>query len=348
MRKRWSWTCFVALSVPSTNGAKWPPRPEYPPVLLGKAGGDRWRPTTIGEGFLGERWAQKRKAKPRPVPGAITNIAGYRFVDVHDREDLQTVLRSVCLDWGLKGTVLLAPEGINFFIAGPQVSVDAFVAHLEDDERFRNIPLKVSYTEYQPFNRMNVRLKNEIISVGLDHIRPHESTGEEISPSEFKAMLDRGEFVHVLDTRNDYELRVGTFENAIDLDIRTFRAFPEAIAGLPAEMKDEPVVMFCTGGIRCEKASSIMMEAGFTNVKQLKGGVLGYFEEVGGAHWNGDCFVFDQRVAVNPELMETDVVVCFACREPLSVEEQASPSYVVGTSCPYCLGRNDVVPISGE
>jgi len=282
------------------------------------------------------------------VSGSITNIAGYRFVDLDDREELQAVLRSVCLDLGLKGTVLLAPEGINFFVAGPQTSITAFVSHLDLDERFRAIPLKVSYTDYQPFNRMNVRLKNEIISVGLDHIRPHDFTGEEITPEAFKGMLDRGEFVHVLDTRNAYELRVGTFENAIDLDLRTFRAFPEAVAALPEDMKNEPVVMFCTGGIRCEKASAIMLEAGFTNVKQLKGGVLGYFEAVGGAHWNGDCFVFDQRVAVNPDLLETNVVVCFACREPLSVEEQASPDYVVGTSCPYCIERNDVAPINAE
>ena len=282
------------------------------------------------------------------MSGSITNIAGYRFVDLDDREELQAVLRSVCLDLGLKGTVLLAPEGINFFVAGPQTSITAFVSHLDLDERFQDIPLKVSYTDYQPFNRMNVRLKNEIISVGLDHIRPHDFTGEDIAPETFKDMLDRGEFVHVLDTRNDYELRVGTFENAIDLDLRTFRAFPEAVAALPEDMKNEPVVMFCTGGIRCEKASAIMIEAGFTNVKQLKGGVLGYFEAVGGAHWNGDCFVFDQRVAVNPDLLETDVVVCFACREPLSVEEQASPDYVVGTSCPYCIERNDVAPINAE
>ena len=195
---------------------------------------------------------------------------------------------------------------------------------------------------------MNVRKKNEIISVGLDHIRPADFTGEELEPRDFKAMLDAGESVHVLDTRNDYELRVGTFENAIDLDIRTFRAFPEAIQRLPESMKDEPVVMFCTGGIRCEKASAIMMEAGFTNVKQLKGGVLGYFEQVGGDHWNGGCFVFDQRVAVNPSLDETEVVVCFACREPLSKEEQTSPDYVIGMSCPYCIDRAHLVPISDE
>ena len=162
-------------------------------------------------------------------------------------------------------------------------------------------------------------------------------TGETIEPKAFKAMLDKGALVHVLDTRNDYELRLGTFDNAIDLNLETFRAFPEAIQNLPESMKDEPVVMFCTGGIRCEKASAIMVEAGFRNVKQLKGGILGYFEEVGGEHWNGDCFVFDQRVAVDASLQETDAVVCFACREPLTVEEQQSPDYVVGQSCSYCV-----------
>ena len=282
------------------------------------------------------------------MSGPITNIAGYRFVTLPDRDTLHPVLQSVCDDLGLKGTVLLAPEGINFFLAGPQSSIDGFVTYLEKDPRFESIPLKVSYTDYQPFNRMNVRRKKEIISVGLDHIQPEFFTGDEIDPVEFKAMLDDGTFVHVLDTRNDYELRVGTFENALDLDIRSFRAFPEAIQSLPSTMKDEPIVMFCTGGIRCEKASAIMIEAGFTNVKQLKGGILGYFEAVGGDHWNGDCFVFDQRVAVNPALQETEVVVCFACRQPLSLEEQSSPEYVVGESCPYCIGQDDVVPITGQ
>ena len=284
----------------------------------------------------------------RDVPGHITNIAGYRFVAIEERDRLQAVLHSVCADLGLKGTVLLAPEGINFFLAGKQGAVDGFTAYLDQDERFHGISLKTSFTNYQPFNRLNVRQKKEIISVGMDHINPASFTGPEIEPRAFKAMLDRGEPVHVLDTRNDYELRVGSFVDAIDLNIRTFRAFPEAISRLPESMKDEPVVMFCTGGIRCEKASAIMLEAGFTNVKQLKGGILGYFEDVGGAHWDGDCFVFDQRVAVNPALEETDVVVCFACREPLSVAEQASPDYVVGRSCSYCIDRGPMVPLSDE
>ena len=267
----------------------------------------------------------------------VKNVAGYRFVDLPDRDALIPVFQSVCDDAGLKGTVLVAPEGINFFLAGSDEGLARFIDHLERDDRFEGVPLKVSFTDYQPFNRMNVRRKQEIISVGLDHIRPAEGTGPTITPEAFKAKLDAGEPVHVLDTRNDYELRIGTFSNAIDLDIPSFRAFPEAIQGLPDSMKDEEIVMFCTGGIRCEKASIIMMEAGFTKVKQLQGGILGYFESVGGEHWDGDCFVFDQRVAVNPALEETDAVVCFACREPLTVEEQASPDYVLGTSCPYCI-----------
>ena len=182
--------------------------------------------------------------------------------------------------------------------------------------------------------------------MGLDNIRPADTTGPSIAPAAFKTMLDSGEFVHVLDTRNEYEMRIGTFENAINLHLPSFRDFPAAVAELPSSMKDEPIVMFCTGGIRCEKASAIMIEAGFTNVKQLRDGVLGYFEQVGGAHWTGDCFVFDQRVAVNSSLEETDAVVCFACREPLTTEEQTSPDYVVGVSCPYCIGRTEVVPLS--
>ena len=271
------------------------------------------------------------------MAGAIHNIAGYRFVDLDDRDELQHYFRSICEDLGLKGTILLAPEGINFFLAGVESSIEHFVNKLEKDERFIDITLKLSFTDYQPFNRMNVRKKNEIISVGMDEIRPAVLTGDEIEPEAFKAMLDEGHPVHVLDTRNGYELRVGTFEDAIDLDIETFREFPKAIEQLPESMKDEEIVMFCTGGIRCEKASAIMLNAGFTKVKQLKGGILGYFESVGGAHWNGDCFVFDRRVAVDPELNVTGAEVCFACREPLTQDELDSPLYVPAVSCPYCI-----------
>lgn len=269
----------------------------------------------------------------------IVNIAGYRFVDLPDRDALQAPFQKICVELELKGTILLSTEGINFFLAAEQDKIDAFVEYLKKDERFVDIPLKISHSDYQPFRRMNVRLKKEIISLGLDHIKPAEFTGEEITPTEFKEWLDEGKEVIVLDTRNDYECRIGTFENALELDIKSFRDFPQVVSEMSEDLKDKPVVMFCTGGIRCEKASVVMLNAGFTNVKQLKGGILGYFEEVGGAHWNGDCFVFDHRVALNPKLEETEVTQCYACREPLSAEEQQSEDYQFPISCPYCIDR---------
>ena len=273
------------------------------------------------------------------MDGKIVNIAGYRFVDLPDRDELRQPFRDICSKLNLKGTILLSHEGINFFLAGSRESIDSYIDYIEQDSRFKDITLKQSFTDYQPFNRMNVRLKKEIISIGLNHIKPAEFTGEEITPVDFKQLLDDGKEVLVLDTRNDYECRIGTFENAMELDIKSFRDFPRAVSEISDEYKDTPVVMFCTGGIRCEKASVVMMDAGFSNVKQLKGGILGYFEEVGGAHWDGDCFVFDQRVAVNPELKETEVAQCFACRNPLSIEDQNSEHYEIGISCPYCIGR---------
>tara|TARA_B100000459_G_C8588105_1_gene206510 strand:- start:77 stop:937 length:861 start_codon:yes stop_codon:yes gene_type:complete len=266
------------------------------------------------------------------------NIAGYRFIDLPDRDELRVPFLEICLELELKGTVLLSPNGINFFVAGTHESVEQYVSFLEADERFQDISLHISYSEYQPFKRMLVRLKNEIISLGMDEIKPAERKGQYIQPKEFKKWLDEGKEVMILDTRNDYELRVGTFENAIDLDIKSFREFPQATKKLEQD-KTTPVVMFCTGGIRCEKASVVMENQGWENVYQIKGGILGYFKECGGAHWNGDCFVFDKRVSVNTELEESDHVLCFECRNPLSVEEQKSEDYVIEQYCPYCIDK---------
>lgn len=280
---------------------------------------------------------QKGLLNPKDMEGMVANIAGYRFIDLPDRDALREPFRAICKKAGLKGTILLSFEGINFFLAGTQSSVDQYLEFLEEDSRFSQMRLKYSFTEYQPFNRMNVRLKKEIISLGLDHVKPAQRTGEEITPTEFKQWMDEGREVAIIDTRNDYEIRLGTFDNALDLNLKSFRAFPKAIQSLPESMKDTPVVMFCTGGIRCEKASVVMMDAGFSNVKQLKGGILGYFEEVGGDHWDGDCFVFDHRVALSSELEQTEVVQCFACRQPVTVEEQQSSDYVIEISCPHCI-----------
>ena len=268
------------------------------------------------------------------------NIAGYKFVVLPDRDALRQPLKQQCDELGLKGTILLSFEGINIFIAGPEENIDVFRTSLLDDERFADIEFKESYSEHQPFNRMNVRLKNEIISVGLPNFNRIEPDDGRIRPQELHERLLNDDDLVLLDTRNTYETRLGTFQNAIELDLDTFRSFPEAVDKLGDEYKDKEIVMFCTGGVRCEKASVIMKDAGFTNIKQLEGGILGYFEQVGGDYWNGECFVFDKRVALLPNLTETGTTICFACREPLTPKEQLHPAYVPGESCSYCIDRH--------
>ena len=270
---------------------------------------------------------------------SVVNIAGYKFEPLVDPIDLVSLYQKKCDELELKGTMLISKNGINFSLAGTQQATDTIIAFLEEDNRFLNIPLKVTYSETQPFRRMKVRLKKEIISLGRKDINPRELTGERISPQDLKNILDNKEDVLVLDTRNEYETRVGKFENAIDLNLDTFRDFPEAIESLPEEYKDKQIVMYCTGGIRCEKASAVMIKAGFADVKQLEGGVLDYFKETGGAYWEGDCFVFDERVALDTELNETDYIYCYICREPLSAEEKASPDFKINEYCPYCVKK---------
>ena len=270
---------------------------------------------------------------------SVVNIAGYKFEPLVNPVDLVSVYQQKCDELKLKGTMLISKNGINFSLAGTQQAVETIIAFLEKDNRFLNIPLKVTYSETQPFRKMKVRLKKEIISLGRKDVNPRELTGERISPQELKNLLDNKEDILVLDTRNEYETRVGKFENAIDLNLDTFRDFPEAIESLPKEYKSKQIVMYCTGGIRCEKASAVMMKAGFANVKQLEGGVLDYFKETGGAYWEGDCFVFDERVALDTELNETDYIYCYICREPLSAEEKASPDFKINEYCPYCIKK---------
>jgi predicted sulfurtransferase len=270
---------------------------------------------------------------------SVVNIAGYKFEPLENPVDLVRMYQQKCDELKLKGTMLISKNGINFSLAGTQQATDTIIAFLEEDNRFINIPLKVTYSETQPFRRMKVRLKKEIISLGRKDINPRELTGERISPQDLKNLLDNKEDVLVLDTRNEYETRVGKFENAIDLNLDTFRDFPKAIESLPEDYKDKQIVMYCTGGIRCEKASAVMMKAGFADVKQLEGGVLDYFKETGGAYWEGDCFVFDERVALDTELNETDYIYCYICREPLSAEEKASPDFKINEYCPYCVKK---------
>ena len=266
----------------------------------------------------------------------IINISAYKFVDLDRLQERKASLLPFCRQLGLRGTILLSTEGINLFVAGDRRQIDQFMAHIHSFPEFADLKAKESPSDYQPFSRMLVRIKKEIISMGVESIRPRVKTSPKLQAKQLKAWLDEGRPVTLYDVRNDYEYEVGTFKNAIPAGIDSFRDFPEATSRLPDETKQQPLVMFCTGGIRCEKAGPLMEEQGFEEIYQLDGGILKYFEECGGAHWDGDCFVFDKRVAVSPDLEESDFEQCYGCQAVLSVEDQQSPHYQPPHACPYC------------
>lgn len=271
----------------------------------------------------------------------IVNISAYKFVSIDDIEPLRSEMRARCEALSLKGTILLAPEGINMFLAGPREAIDGFMTWLHADARFADIAPKESLSEDQPFKRMLVRAKKEIITMKMPLIRPEAGRAPSVSPVDLKRWLDQGHDdagrpVVMLDTRNAFEVAVGTFEAAVEYDIAKFSDFPPAVAEHRADFEGKTVVSFCTGGIRCEKAAIHMQEVGIENVYQLEGGILKYFEEVGGSHYRGDCFVFDYRTALNPNLEPSGPVQCFACRAVVTAEQQQDPAYVVGKSCPQC------------
>ncbi|MGD9632477.1 MAG: RluA family pseudouridine synthase [Pirellulales bacterium] len=266
----------------------------------------------------------------------VVNIAGYKFVPLAGLPALRGHLSGRCKELGLKGTILLSPEGINLFVAGGRREIDALEAELRSIDGLADFELKVSVSAEQPFRRMLVKIKQEIIAFGVAGIEPGRATSAKIAPRELKQWLDEGRPVTLLDTRNDYEVQLGTFENALALGIDHFRHFPAAVRELPGELKQQPIVMFCTGGIRCEKAGPLMEREGFEHVYQLEGGILKYFEECGGEHYRGECFVFDRRVGVDAELAETENGLCFHCLEPLTADDLRDPRYVEGESCPRC------------
>jgi UPF0176 protein len=267
----------------------------------------------------------------------IANITGYKFTPIDDELLLRETILKYSTDLNLKGTVLISSKGLNFSVSGTKNNIDNFIVFIHSDKRFSDVDIKITYNKYQPFRKMLVRIKKEIISMGVEEINPFQFTGQKISPKELNNKLDNNEEIVLLDTRNEYEVRLGTFKNALDLDLDSFRDFPEEIEKLREELNGKEVVMFCTGGIRCEKASALMLKNGFENIKQIEGGVINYFQETGGKHWNGDCFVFDDRVALNKNLAETDYVLCFRCREPLNKEEIGSEKYKIDQYCPYCF-----------
>lgn len=272
----------------------------------------------------------------------IVNIAAYKFITFGDTVEKRPVFRALCDELELKGTILLTPEGINMFLAGSRESIDTFLSWLRSDERFSDIVIKESYSKKQPFNRMLVKLKAEIITMKHPLIQPEKGRAPSVEPKTLKRWLDQGHDdngkpVVMMETRNAFEVDVGTFTNTVDYRIDKFTEFPELIAKHKSDFDGKTVVTFCTGGIRCEKAAIHMQNVGYDNVYQLDGGILRYFEEVGGAHYSGDCFVFDYRTALSPELKETAVTQCYGCRAVVTPREQLSPYYVPGKSCPHCM-----------
>ncbi|ALM87268.1 sulfurtransferase [Bordetella sp. N] len=239
--------------------------------------------------------------------GAVVNIAAYKFVTIEDRDELRPRIRAWAEEGGLKGTVLLATEGINLFLAGPEQGIAAFLGQLRADPRFADLEVKVSHSDTIPFGKLLVKLKNEIIRMNHPAIRPEDRRAPSVDAHTLAAWLaagvdDAGRPVVMLDTRNDFEVDAGTFENAIDWRIQRFTQFPDALLQHRDELAGKTVVSFCTGGIRCEKAALYMQDVGVENVYQLEGGILKYFEETGGPGFKGRCFVFDGRDTLGADL----------------------------------------------
>ena len=275
----------------------------------------------------------------------IVNLAAYRFVTIDAIDLWRAQLSERCEALGLRGTILLAPEGINLFVAGTPEAAGAFVAYLRGDPlfegKFVDLPFKESFSETQPFRRMLVKRKREIITMKKPAIQPELGRAPSVDAPTLKRWLDEGRDdegrpVVMLDTRNAFEVDVGTFEDAVDYRITKFSEFPSVIEAHREQFEGKTVVSFCTGGIRCEKAAIHMKEVGIDHVYQLEGGILKYFEEVGGAHYRGECFVFDYRTALNPQLEPTATAQCFGCRAVVSAEDQRSPLYTPGKTCPAC------------
>lgn len=267
----------------------------------------------------------------------------YRFLDLEDAGAFREQLQSQCDDRRLLGTVLVANEGFNGSLSGDERAIREVFAWIEEFLGLGEaIEARWNDIDEAPFRRMRVRPKKEIVALGRPDILPHRGKGKYVSGDEWNDLIANPDVI-VIDTRNHYEYEVGTFPNAVDPHTDSFREFPEFAEKLAETSKDRPVAMFCTGGIRCEKATALMLELGFEEVYHLQGGVLKYLEDMppDKNRWDGECFVFDTRVAVDRDLAEGGYVQCHACRRPLSTEDIASPDYREGVSCPKCINELD-------
>ena len=266
----------------------------------------------------------------------------YKFVEINDLLSLQDNLYKNCEENDIMGTILIADEGINGTISGKENDIKETISSITSDERFSKIEIKYSSTDKQPFHRMKVRLKKEIVTIGIPEINPNKKAGTYVKPENWNELISDPNVV-VIDARNKYETKIGSFHNAIDPKTSSFREFPKWVKKFKKsdDNTNKKIAMFCTGGIRCEKASSLMKEEGFKDVYHLQGGILKYLEKVDKENslWNGECFVFDQRVCLTDELEVGSYKMCFACRMPITEEEMLNEKYIEGISCVYCYDK---------
>lgn len=264
----------------------------------------------------------------------------YKFVTLADYARLRQPLLDYMLAHEVRGTLLLAREGINGTVAGTRGAIDGLLAHLQADERLNPLDTKESYTATPPFLRSRVKLKKEIVTMGVEDIDPRQSAGTYVKPADWNALISDPE-VLLVDTRNDYEVQVGSFKDAVNPQTTSFREFPEYVKNTLDPQKHKKVAMFCTGGIRCEKSTAYLREQGFEEVYHLEGGILRYLEEVPQEQslWQGECFVFDERVTVNHQLEKGNYDQCHACRMPITEADQQSPQFEHGVSCPHCFDK---------
>ena len=266
-------------------------------------------------------------------------VSFYRFLDLPDAEQFRDALQALCDEQGLLGTILVADEGFNGTLAGEQLAIETVFNWISRKLKLDSaIDARWTDASEAPFLRMRVRCKKEIVTLGRPDILPHKMTGIHVKPENWNALINDPN-VLVIDTRNHYEVEVGTFPGAIDPKTDNFRQFNDFAAELAESDRDKPLAMYCTGGIRCEKATALMLELGFDEVYHLQGGILNYLQQVPKEdnQWDGECFVFDKRVAVDRDLAEGGYVQCHACRRPLSSADLESAHYIEGVSCPHCI-----------
>ena len=271
---------------------------------------------------------------------SIRIVAFYRFVTIETPDMLRGELRELCHRLALKGVMLISTEGINATMAGAHENVERLLAWLDADLRFKALTIKEAYAEDNPFYRLRVRLKKEIVSLGVEGIDPNRSVGRYVAPSDWNQLI-QDPTVTLVDVRNDYEIQAGTFEGALNPQTEQFRDFPSWVDAHLDPQQNPKVAMFCTGGIRCEKATSYLKSKGFETVYHLEGGILQYFQDVAESEslWEGECFVFDQRIAVNHQLAPGQTQLCHACSYPISEADRESDLFVLGVSCPRCHDR---------